>query len=98
MCIRDRVNEIASVDGRAEPTSQMREYAARTHQHGMPELARNYQPATIDLAAMPVRVEKWRVGGKVQYLSLIHIYAISFTHLLHAHPYQPGRTRRTGAP
>jgi DMSO/TMAO reductase YedYZ molybdopterin-dependent catalytic subunit len=61
------VSEIASVDGRAEPTSQMREYAARTHQHGMPELARNYQPATIDLAAMPVRVEKWRVGGKVQY-------------------------------
>ena len=61
------VNEITSVDDRAEPTSQMREYAARTHQHGMPELARDYQPATIDPAAMPVRVEKWRVGRKLQY-------------------------------
>ena len=37
----------------------MREFAQRTHQAGIPELARDFRPATIDLAAMPVRVEKW---------------------------------------
>ena len=38
------VNEIAPVDAGAEATSQMREYAARTHQHGMPERAADYRP------------------------------------------------------
>jgi hypothetical protein len=61
------VNEIALVDESAAATSQMREYAARTHQHGMPERAIDYQPATIDSAAMPVRVEKWTAGGKIRY-------------------------------
>jgi hypothetical protein len=61
------VNEIAPVDSRGEATSQMREYAARTHQHGIPERAGDYQPATIDPAAMPVRIEKWRVDRKLQY-------------------------------
>jgi DMSO/TMAO reductase YedYZ molybdopterin-dependent catalytic subunit len=54
--------------GDDEPaTSQMREFAARTHQRGMPELARDYEPAVIDLAALPVRVERWRVDGQVVY-------------------------------
>ena len=61
------VNEIAAVAESAAATSQMKEYAARTHQHGMPERAIDYQPATIDPAAMPVRVEKWMVRGKVRY-------------------------------
>lgn len=61
------VNEILPVDDAAAPTSQMQEYASRTHQHGMPARAIDYQPATIDPAAMPVRVEKWLVRGKVQY-------------------------------
>jgi hypothetical protein len=45
----------------------MREFAFRTHQQGSPRLARDYQPGTIDLAAMPVRIEKWRVAGKIKY-------------------------------
>ena len=61
------VNEIAPVDDAANPTSQMQEYAARTNQRGLPALARDYQPAVIDPAAMPVRIEKWLVNGKVQY-------------------------------
>jgi len=52
------VNEIGPVSDLAEPTSQMQEYATRTHQRGMPERASDYQPASIDPAAMPIRVEQ----------------------------------------
>ncbi|HEX7942771.1 MAG TPA: molybdopterin-dependent oxidoreductase, partial [Gemmatimonadaceae bacterium] len=46
--------------GDDEPaTSQMREFSARTHQDGVPALARDYKPPEIQLAAMPVRVEQW---------------------------------------
>jgi DMSO/TMAO reductase YedYZ molybdopterin-dependent catalytic subunit len=61
------VNMIGPVDEAAEPTSQMQEYAARTHQRGLPARASEYQPATIDPAAMPVRIEKWLVAGKVKF-------------------------------
>jgi DMSO/TMAO reductase YedYZ molybdopterin-dependent catalytic subunit len=61
------VNEIRVVPHDADATSQMAEYAVRTHQPGSPKLAREYQPAVIDPAALPVRVEKWRVGGRVKY-------------------------------
>ncbi len=48
------------VVGDDEPsTTQMREFAVRTHQDGIPELARDFQPPAIDLAAVPVRVEQW---------------------------------------
>lgn len=54
--------------GADEPaTTQMREFAARTHQDGIPELARDYQPPAIDLAATPVRVERRRIDGRVAY-------------------------------
>jgi DMSO/TMAO reductase YedYZ molybdopterin-dependent catalytic subunit len=71
------VNEIALVDDAAPPTDQMREYAGRTHQDPVgprdaaliragrrpegPPLAKDFRPATIDPAALPVRVEK--LGG-----------------------------------
>ena len=61
------VNTITLVDASAEATSQMKEYAARTHQSGAPLLASDYQPAIIDQAAMPIRVEKWLVSGKIKY-------------------------------
>ncbi len=61
------VTHIALVTETAEATSQMREYAGRTHQRGLPTLARDFQPATIDPAAMPIRVEKWLVEGKIKY-------------------------------
>ena len=57
----------------------MREFAARTHQPfdslaieraltaGRPRPARDFIPAVIDTAAMPVRVEKWAIDGRVAY-------------------------------
>lgn len=61
------VNEITLVREDAEATSQMQEYAARTHQTGVPQLAKEYQPAAIEQAAMPIRIEKWSVAGKIKY-------------------------------
>jgi hypothetical protein len=77
------VNEIALVDDEAPATDHMREYAGRTHQppggprdrsrvrRGRrpegPSLARDFQPATIDPAAVPVRVERIGAGGKISY-------------------------------
>jgi hypothetical protein len=61
------VDGITFVDEKAEATSQMQEYAARTLQKGMPRLAREFIPAVIDLAAMPIRVEKWIVDEKIRY-------------------------------
>lgn len=61
------VNEIALLGDEVEATSQMQEYAARTHQLGVPKLARDYKPASIDQAAMPIRVEKWFVKNKIKY-------------------------------
>jgi DMSO/TMAO reductase YedYZ molybdopterin-dependent catalytic subunit len=54
--------------GDDEPsTAQMKEFAARTHQDGVPQLARDFQPPVIDLAAAPIRVEQWTTadGHKV---------------------------------
>ncbi len=56
------VDEIALVPDDAPATGQMREFARRTHQLGVPELARDYLPARIDPAALPVRVEHRNVG------------------------------------
>jgi DMSO/TMAO reductase YedYZ molybdopterin-dependent catalytic subunit len=61
------VDTITLVGDDAEATSQMKEYAARTHQQGVPALAKEYEAARIDQAAMPVRVEKWLVGGTIKY-------------------------------
>jgi DMSO/TMAO reductase YedYZ molybdopterin-dependent catalytic subunit len=61
------VDTISLVDINAEATSQMKEYAARTQQNGIPERASEYQPAIIEQAAMPIRVEKWLVAGKIKY-------------------------------
>jgi len=61
------VNAITLVDDAVEATSQMHEFAARTHQQGVPKLIKNYNAATIDQAAMPIRVEKWLVNRKLKY-------------------------------
>lgn len=61
------VNEITLVDDDAAATSQMQEYAARTMQNGVPQLAKDYRQATVDHAAMPIRVEKWSAQGKTAY-------------------------------
>ena len=61
------VNEITFAGADAESTSQMREYATRTAQKGLPEMAKDYQAAVIEQAALPIRIEKWSVAGKIQY-------------------------------
>lgn len=61
------VNRLDLVSRDAAATSQMREFAARTHQEGVPTLVRDFAPAIIDHAAVPVRVEKWVVGGRLTY-------------------------------
>jgi DMSO/TMAO reductase YedYZ molybdopterin-dependent catalytic subunit len=71
-CIKwvDRI-EIVADDSPA--TTQMQEFAARTHQdiavlrQNDPPLARDFIPAVIDTAAMPVRVEKWIANGGIEY-------------------------------
>jgi DMSO/TMAO reductase YedYZ molybdopterin-dependent catalytic subunit len=61
------LNEITAVAEEAAATSQMQEYAGRTMQAGVPLLAKDYQPASIDIAAMPIRIEKWSAGGKIKF-------------------------------
>jgi DMSO/TMAO reductase YedYZ molybdopterin-dependent catalytic subunit len=61
------VNEIRLLGEHVAVTSQMQEFAARTMQQGVPELARDYRPAVIEQAAMPIRVEKWIVDRKIKY-------------------------------
>jgi DMSO/TMAO reductase YedYZ molybdopterin-dependent catalytic subunit len=61
------VNAITFIDDDAEATSQMEEFAARTHQQGVPRLAKDYRAAAIDQAAMPIRVEKWLVNERIKY-------------------------------
>jgi DMSO/TMAO reductase YedYZ molybdopterin-dependent catalytic subunit len=61
------VNEISVVDEDAQSTTHMQEYAVRTHQRGIPKLARDFHPAFIEHAAMPVRIEKWLVDGEIKY-------------------------------
>jgi DMSO/TMAO reductase YedYZ molybdopterin-dependent catalytic subunit len=61
------VNAITFVAEDAVAPSQMQEFASRTHQQGVPKLAKDYKPASIDQAAMPIRVEKWQVGEKTKY-------------------------------
>lgn len=61
------VDEIVFVDDSEPATSQMLEFAERTHQVGKPSLARDYLPAKVQQAAMPVRVEQWEVAGEIVY-------------------------------
>jgi len=65
-CVKwvDRIDLVAHD---APATSQMREFAARTHQSAGASFARDFIPATIDTAAMPVRVEKWIANGRPEY-------------------------------
>ena len=62
------VDKIQLLDADAATTSQMREFAGRTMQRGVPERVKDYSAPIIEQAAMPVRVEKWLVGRKIKYL------------------------------
>src|SRR5439155_21225997 len=56
------VDEIRLVDSSEPATSQMKEFAARTHQTAVHELASEYAPPAIETAATVIRVEK-RLGA-----------------------------------
>jgi DMSO/TMAO reductase YedYZ molybdopterin-dependent catalytic subunit len=56
------------VVGPDEPvTPQMIEFSLRTHQRTIPRRALDYEAPAIDLAATPIRVEKRRVDGRLEY-------------------------------
>jgi DMSO/TMAO reductase YedYZ molybdopterin-dependent catalytic subunit len=61
------VNEIRLVGPDEAATSQMVEFAARTHQTEPHKLARDYAPADIQTAATPVRVEKRKGPNGLEY-------------------------------
>lgn len=61
------LEEIRFTDDSEPATTQMMEFAYRTHQPSVPALAIDYLPATMDQAAMPVRMEKWLVDGAITY-------------------------------
>jgi DMSO/TMAO reductase YedYZ molybdopterin-dependent catalytic subunit len=78
------VNEIALLDDAAPATDQMHEYAGRTLQDPVgprdptliragrrpegPPLAKDFQPATVDPVALPIRVERLAAGdGSASY-------------------------------
>jgi DMSO/TMAO reductase YedYZ molybdopterin-dependent catalytic subunit len=61
------VNEIRLVGASEPATSQMVEFAGRTHQSARHRLARDYAPPEIQTAATPVRVEKRRGPAGLEY-------------------------------
>lgn len=61
------IDKILFVKDDSDATSEMQEYASRTEQTGVPRLARDYEPAVVDPAAMPIRVEKWQSGSGIEY-------------------------------
>ena len=90
------VNEISFVPDDAPATSQMQEYASRTMQTGVPVLAQDYRPALIDLAAMPIRVEKWFVRGKIKFRVAGHPVGRLQPHRRSRNTLQPRRKLRAG--
>jgi len=61
------VNRIDLVADDAPATSHMREFAARTHQPAAATRAHDFAPASIDDAAMSIRVEQWAVSASPVY-------------------------------
>jgi DMSO/TMAO reductase YedYZ molybdopterin-dependent catalytic subunit len=61
------VQHIRLVDDSEPATSQMIEFAGRTHQTAAHALAKDYAPGTMQQAAMPIRVEQLELDGEVVY-------------------------------
>ncbi len=61
------VNEIRLVGPDEPATTQMVEFAGRTHQTDPHKFARDYAPADIQTAATPIRVEKRRGANGLEY-------------------------------
>jgi len=60
------VTDIQWVQDDAKSTSQMKEFASRTHQTAAHALAKSFKPATMDQVAMPIRVERWKLADGTQ--------------------------------
>ena len=61
------VDRIRLVGVEEPATSQMKEFAGRTHQTARHDLSRDYRPPEIEAAAMPIRVEKRRTPDGLYY-------------------------------
>jgi DMSO/TMAO reductase YedYZ molybdopterin-dependent catalytic subunit len=61
------VDEIRLVGADEPGTSQMKEFAGRTHQSARHELARDYVAPEIEVAAVPIRVERRRTATGIEY-------------------------------
>lgn len=72
-CAIKWVTRISYVPDDVPATTQMKEFASRTHQKGVPHLAKNYLPATLDQAAMPIRVERWVKTDGTEVVRLIGV-------------------------
>jgi DMSO/TMAO reductase YedYZ molybdopterin-dependent catalytic subunit len=66
VCIK-WVSAIDFVGENEPPTTQMREFAARTHQTGIPVTVQAFQSPVIEVAATPIRVEQWIIDGRTVY-------------------------------
>ena len=60
------VDRIELVPDDAPATSQMKEFASRTHQHVAFDLAREYSAPFVEAAAVCVRAENVRIDGKIR--------------------------------
>lgn len=61
------IDRIFWVKENATATAHMQDYAERTHQTGIPALAKEFRPAVMAMAALPVRIEKWKVADGILY-------------------------------
>ncbi|HEY4000553.1 MAG TPA: molybdopterin-dependent oxidoreductase [Candidatus Xenobia bacterium] len=61
------VNEIELVDDTAVPSAHMISYAPLTMQAGEPKFTRDFKPALMEVAAMPIRVEEWQTDHGLRY-------------------------------
>ena len=61
------VDEIRLVGAGEPATSQMKEFAGRTHQSARHDLARDYIAPEIEAAAVPIRVERRRTAAGIDY-------------------------------
>jgi DMSO/TMAO reductase YedYZ molybdopterin-dependent catalytic subunit len=61
------VDEVRLVGANEPATSQMKEFAGRTHQSARHDLAREYSPPDIQAAAVPIRVERRRTATGIAY-------------------------------
>ncbi|MFK7929011.1 MAG: molybdopterin-dependent oxidoreductase [Myxococcota bacterium] len=61
------LNRLRFTDDAQPATSQMLEFASRTHQPTNARLASDFRPARMQVSAMPIRVEQWDVDGAIRY-------------------------------